>query len=205
MTVRLKNTALDRLKHVQHRTAPRLEMEPSIAGARVRLNSTLDITDESYAQNKALIDGHVNHGVLEVIFLDGAPAEARKAPPLDGNGLRLDGPTLEEWTAAGYKPEGYPPVDYAEKPSPALTKFREEQAAAVKAAAEAARAAEEKAAAEAKMLEENRAKQAAEIAASVGKKIVDDIVDQIDDTPPENEPAPTTPTETKKSKKSKLF
>lgn len=33
--------------------------------------------------------------------------------------LRTDGPTLEEYTKAGYKAEGYPPTGYAAKPSTA--------------------------------------------------------------------------------------
>jgi len=38
-------------------------------------------------------------------------------PPLDAQGLRLDGPTMEEWLAAGYRRENYPPRGYAPKPS----------------------------------------------------------------------------------------
>jgi hypothetical protein len=38
--------------------------------------------------------------------------------------LRQDGPTFEEFLAAGHKPEAYPPAGYAEKPSAALEAFR---------------------------------------------------------------------------------
>jgi hypothetical protein len=41
------------------------------------------------------------------------PAE----PPTNTEGLRLDGPTLEEYVKAGYKAENYPPKGYAAKPS----------------------------------------------------------------------------------------
>ena len=34
------------------------------------------------------------------------------------------GPTFEEWTAAGYAPESYPPKGYPEKPSAGLTAYR---------------------------------------------------------------------------------
>lgn len=49
--------------------------------------------------------------------------EAQKETPLVEN-LREDGPTLEEWVKAGYRPEGYPPVGYAELPSPALEAYK---------------------------------------------------------------------------------
>jgi hypothetical protein len=47
-----------------------------------------------------------------------ANAEPAK-PPVNEEGLRLDGPTLEEYVKAGYKAESYPPKGYAAKPSPA--------------------------------------------------------------------------------------
>jgi hypothetical protein len=39
-------------------------------------------------------------------------------PPVDENGLRLDGPTLSEWKAGGYKAKAYPPKGYAARPEP---------------------------------------------------------------------------------------
>jgi hypothetical protein len=42
--------------------------------------------------------------------------------------LRQDGPTLEEWMKAGYEPQHYPPVGYAEKPSEGLDAFKQLQA-----------------------------------------------------------------------------
>jgi hypothetical protein len=44
-------------------------------------------------------------------------------------GLRLDGPYFEEYVERGYRAEDYPPPGYAERPSRALTAFREEQKA----------------------------------------------------------------------------
>lgn len=42
--------------------------------------------------------------------------------------LRSDGPTLEEYVAAGYKAEGYPPEKYAPKDSPAYDALQKEKA-----------------------------------------------------------------------------
>jgi hypothetical protein len=44
---------------------------------------------------------------------------APDAPPVDADGLRTDGPTPEEYVAAGYLAENYPPQGYAAKPSTA--------------------------------------------------------------------------------------
>lgn len=38
--------------------------------------------------------------------------------------LSTDGPTLEEYLAAGYRAADYPPFGYAEKPSEGLTLYR---------------------------------------------------------------------------------
>lgn len=46
-------------------------------------------------------------------------------PPKTETKLREDGPTLEEFTASGYKAENYPPAGFAEKDSPALKLFKE--------------------------------------------------------------------------------
>lgn len=43
--------------------------------------------------------------------------------------LRTDGPTLEKWVEAGYKPENYPPEGYAELDSPLLTAYKAKVAA----------------------------------------------------------------------------
>lgn len=157
MTVRLKNTTTDRTKAHLHRTAPRLEMEPSFGGTRIRMGGHLDITNEQYAQNKITIDDWVSKGMVEVSGV--APAE--KKVQYDATGMRLDGPTLEEWVKAGYHAEYYPPRDYAEKPSKGLTEFRARQEAdAVEAK---------------KSLEEAERRQAAEIAAEVDRKIGEEM------------------------------
>lgn len=42
--------------------------------------------------------------------------------------LREDGPTLEQWIVAGYQAENYPPVGYAELPSPLLEAMQKAKA-----------------------------------------------------------------------------
>ena len=43
------------------------------------------------------------------------PRRAAQRVPRDKAGLRLDGPTLKQWTAAGYSAEHYPPRGYARR------------------------------------------------------------------------------------------
>jgi hypothetical protein len=46
-----------------------------------------------------------------------------KESPLTLN-LRTDGPTMEQWTKAGYSPDAYPPAGYAELASPMLDEYK---------------------------------------------------------------------------------
>lgn len=46
-----------------------------------------------------------------------APDEPPAGAPLDAAGLRLDGPTVEEWMAIGYSESAYPPKGYAKRQS----------------------------------------------------------------------------------------
>jgi len=62
-----------------------------------------------------------------------ATAPGAVPPPLgeraDGTAiLRQDGPTFEQFVAAGYKPENYPPAGYEEKRSPGLEAYKAEKA-----------------------------------------------------------------------------
>lgn len=69
---------------------------------------------------------HKGHkGVYLLARRDFDPAVHTLYDPTAPPALREDGPTLEEWCAAGYQAEHYPPQGYAEKPSPALTVYRE--------------------------------------------------------------------------------
>lgn len=112
---RIKNTANDRTKAHLHRTATRFESEPSLGGARIRLGSHIDISDDHYDRVKPIIDEWVTKGMVHVFKLDALPVGE------DG------GPTFEEWTQAGYSPDKYPPAGYAEIPSVGLTAYRTKQ------------------------------------------------------------------------------
>lgn len=130
MTVKVKNTVLDRTKIRLHRTAPRLEMEPFFQGRRVRIGETIDVADEDYINNKEFFDKWVSFGVFEVENPPGLYSKDEKGNPdkrdlFNADGLRLDGPTFEQWLEAGYYPEAYPPKEYAEKPSEGLRIYRE--------------------------------------------------------------------------------
>lgn len=53
------------------------------------------------------------------------PLMCERVPPDDEPPERReDGPTLEEYVAAGYLPANYPPGGYAEQASPALDHYR---------------------------------------------------------------------------------
>lgn len=138
---RIKNTAEDRSKHLKHRTATKFEIEPSLGGNRIRLGSYLDISDEHYARVKPTVDEWVKNGTVDVfpVLPDGTDVRKfAKEPELSAEGLRLDGPTLEKWTSAGYFEENYPPQGYAEVFSPGLVVLRRAQEAAQEAAKKAA-------------------------------------------------------------------
>lgn len=143
---RIKNTADDRSKHLKHRTATKFELEPSLGGHRIRLGTHYDISDEHYARVKPLVDEWVKKGMVEVlelgpmgVFWD--PQRLSNARALEPavkqamemygegqkQGLMSGGPTLEEWTAAGYQAENYPPQGYAEVFSPALVAHKRAQ------------------------------------------------------------------------------
>ena len=46
---------------------------------------------------------------------DAGEATVIPEPPLDENGLRLDGPTVAEYVQAGYSVDNYPPAGYASR------------------------------------------------------------------------------------------
>lgn len=136
--LKIKNTALDRSKTLLHRTAPKLEMEPVINGHRLRLNSSAEVTEEWAEKNKKYLEDLIKMGVIEVGYSDKAPAE----PQLNADGLKLGGPTLEEFMKRGYSPENYPPGGWAEVPSAGLTAYRKSLADAAAAEAKAKEEAE---------------------------------------------------------------
>jgi hypothetical protein len=81
--------------------------------------------DKRVVMNAADFDEKVH-----VRFEEYEKTRGRNDDPRNADGKRTNGPTIEEWVKAGYRPEHYPPGDYAEKPSPGLDAYRAEQAAA---------------------------------------------------------------------------
>lgn len=79
-------------------------------------------TDRAAAENAALgetLSPITMHGETP----PGQFVQTENTAP-DEASLREDGPTIEEWIAAGYRPEHYPPSGYAEKNSPGLSRFK---------------------------------------------------------------------------------
>jgi hypothetical protein len=138
---RIKNTADDRTKELLHRTASQFELEPNLGGHRIRLGTHLDITNEHYERVKPTVATWVKKGMVDVFELGSDGSDTRKLinePQVNAEGLKLKGPTLEEWESAGYLAENYPPEGYAEVFSPGLVAYRREQEdAAVQKAVEA--------------------------------------------------------------------
>ena len=64
MSWKLTNVSLDPSYAMKRRTAARMEMEPVIGEGRIRLNQSVDISDEAYEVNKARIALCVSQGVL---------------------------------------------------------------------------------------------------------------------------------------------
>lgn len=65
MSYKLKNTALDHAKRSLHRVAPRLQMEPVVAGRRLRLRASFVISDEVFEHNKANLELWKKWGVVD--------------------------------------------------------------------------------------------------------------------------------------------
>lgn len=125
---RIKNTANDRTKHFLHRTATKFEVEPSLGGRRIFLNSHCDVSDEHYERVKPTVDEWVKKGMVSVFLISD---DGTGGPKINTEGLELGGPTIEEWKAAGYPADNYPPKGYAEVFSPGLVALRRAQEEAV--------------------------------------------------------------------------
>lgn len=65
MSYKIKNTALDHTKRMRLRTAPKMEMEPIIGGQRLRLNSTMTISDELFDYSKTNLELYKSWGVID--------------------------------------------------------------------------------------------------------------------------------------------
>lgn len=66
---RIRNTADDRSKAHLHRKATKMIYEPSIAGRRLQLRGTLDLTDKQFEQNREMLVGWEAKGMIEIEFL----------------------------------------------------------------------------------------------------------------------------------------
>lgn len=74
----LKNVALDPAFAGKRRTAAKMDMEPVIAGTRIRLRQQVTISNELYDVNKDRIDACIKNGVLTAV-----PTEPSKLSPVE--------------------------------------------------------------------------------------------------------------------------
>lgn len=81
MSYKITNTALDLNKRFLLRKAPKLQMEPVLAGRRLRLRSSMVISDELFEHNKANLELYKGWGVVEWEKVGEAKAEAEPPKP----------------------------------------------------------------------------------------------------------------------------
>lgn len=103
----IKNTANDRSKSFLHRNAARFELEPSLGGVRIRLNSSITITAEHYKQNEALIQEWVSKGMVDVVPLaeHGANVPVKDLAPKSPEPTPPPPPSVETQTTLGVSEE----------------------------------------------------------------------------------------------------
>lgn len=65
MSYKLKNTALDPSKRFLHRTAHKMQMEPVIGGRRLRIRTSMTISDELFEHNKPNLELWRKWGVVD--------------------------------------------------------------------------------------------------------------------------------------------
>jgi hypothetical protein len=71
MSYKVWNTALDHSKAILRRRAPKLQMEPIIAGIRLRIRQSMVITDEQYVVNEPNLKLYKSWGVLDFSQIGG--------------------------------------------------------------------------------------------------------------------------------------
>ncbi len=76
MSYKLINTALDHTKRFLHRTASKMQMEPVIGGRRLRIRSTMIISDEIFEHNKANLALWRGWGVVDWEQVGGEKSKA---------------------------------------------------------------------------------------------------------------------------------
>jgi hypothetical protein len=72
MSYRVKNTSTDRNKAHLHRVAPKFIEEPSLCGERLRLGTSVMISDSQYEINKVTLASWEAKGMVEVTKLEEA-------------------------------------------------------------------------------------------------------------------------------------
>lgn len=100
MSYKIKNTALDPTKRFLHRTASKLQMEPVLAGRRLRLRTSMVISDELFEHNKPNLNLWKGWGVVD---WEKVGEETRHVP------------TKEEVLQAGYSSEAADAIIEREK------------------------------------------------------------------------------------------
>lgn len=97
-----------------------LKLDPTQAANKADLQ---ELIEAEWKRRDEELEMKFHRGVNE----DGSPCtpdnpcytcRLEAAAPRDDQGLRLDGPTLEEYVNAGYAAESYPPKGYAKRDTP---------------------------------------------------------------------------------------
>lgn len=81
---RITNCMNDRSKEELRRTVPGLVPEPSLGGTRIRIGESIDIDDAHFEEQRKLLEGWRDKGVIVFEKIGGeapAPEAAPPAPP----------------------------------------------------------------------------------------------------------------------------
>jgi len=122
MPYKIWNTALDPSCRLAQRKAAKMQMEPVIAGRRLRLRESMEISDKLFEINKGNIELNKKHGVVDwkKVGAEKAPAEAKKVEP-DKKPVTPPAPPA---TAKSEESPPAPPVE-ASMPAPVVEKKEE--------------------------------------------------------------------------------
>src|SRR5688572_18681381 len=72
---KITNTSLDYTKNLLHRRAARMQMEPTIAGQRLRLRSSILLTEKQVKDNEVLLKLLETQGTVSVSKVSSVEAE----------------------------------------------------------------------------------------------------------------------------------
>ena len=113
MPYKITNVALDHRFAAKRARAQRLQMEPIVAGKRLRLRGSVVLSDKLYEHNKKVLKECCDAGVLTVDPVGGAPAP--KDPPAPAV-VEEPAPVVEEVVEAA--PELTPEPEVTPEPAP---------------------------------------------------------------------------------------